>query len=110
MSWGTMPRFLGFWKMRGLEQMISEVSAMLHFLTCLAREFACNELHPPLSSHTLIQNFVFPVHFLIHSVSILYAYSVSDSVLGIRNKIGNRPEHHHILTLKGLLFNRETSK
>lgn len=106
MSWGTMPRFLGFWKMRGLDQMISEVSSMLHFLTCLAREFAYNELHPPLSSHTLIPTSVFPIHFLIHSVSILYAYSV----LGTRNKIGNKPEHHHTLTLKGLLPNREAGK
>lgn len=74
MSWGTMPRFLGFWKMRGLEQMISEVSAMLHFLTCLAREFACNELHPPLSSHTLIQNCFprsFPHSFSKHFVCLL---------------------------------------
>lgn len=90
--------------------MISEVSSWLHFLTCLAREFACKELRAPFSSHTLIQTSVFPIHLLIHSVSVLVAYSVPDSVLGTRNKIGNRPEHHQTLTLKGLLSNRETCK
>lgn len=60
-SGGTMPRFLGFWKMRGLDQMISEVPSTLHFFTSLAREFARNELHSP--THTFIQVSVFPFIF-----------------------------------------------
>lgn len=86
----------------GLDQMISEVSSMLHFVTCLARGFACNELHPPPpNTHTFIQASVFPVRVLIHSISIVDAYYVRVTVTAIRDKVGTRPEHHPAPTLKG---------
>lgn len=89
--------------------MISEVASMLHFVTCLAREFACNELRsPPPTTHThrFILASVIPIHFLIHSVSILDAYYVRVTVLAIGNKVGTRPEHHQAPTLKSLHSNR----
>lgn len=84
---------------------------MLHFVTCLAREFACNELHPPPpNTHTFIQASVIPVHVLIHSISILDAYYVKVTVIAIRDKVGTRPELHPAPPLKGLHSTRETEK
>lgn len=65
-SLGTVPRFFGFWKMRGLDQMISEVSSMRHFVTCLAREFACNESHSLAPATHIYPGFYFR-HSFSHS-------------------------------------------